>query len=140
MLEAHDWPGNVRELQNLVRRLAALGRDAVISADEVSAALGSDTATGSAQPDLGAAVRRRIAEIAGETPAALDDGTLYDRLIAEVERPLIAEMLERHGGNQLRAARAMGLNRNTLRKRLDAFALDPAGAERPAGPRSRGDE
>ncbi|MBW8843172.1 MAG: helix-turn-helix domain-containing protein, partial [Sphingomonadales bacterium] len=48
--------------------------------------------------------------------------------IAEVERPLIEAMLARHGGNQLRAARAMGINRNTLRKRLDTLGIDPGGA------------
>jgi len=69
-------------------------------------------------------VRARIAEIARETPAALEDGTLYDRIIADVERPLIEAMLARHGGNQLRAAKAMGINRNTLRKRLDDLGID----------------
>ena len=57
--------------------------------------------------------------------AALDDGTLYDRIIAEVERPLIEALLARHGQNQLRAARALGINRNTLRKRLDNLGIDP---------------
>ena len=46
-------------------------------------------------------------------------------MIAEVERPLIEAMLERHGNNQLRAARALGINRNTLRKRLDDLAIEP---------------
>ena len=55
----------------------------------------------------------------------LDDGSLYDRIIGEVEKPLIEAMLARHGGNQLRAARAIGLNRNTLRKRLDVLGIDP---------------
>ena len=83
-------------------------------------------------PSLDSAVRARIATLARENPREIDDGTLYERIIAEVERPLIEAMLARHGHNQLRAARAMGLNRNTLRKRLDLFAIDPAAGRRDA--------
>ena len=78
-------------------------------------------------PDLAAAVAAFVERLAREAPAALDDGTLYDRVIGEVERPLIEAMLARHGGNQLRAARALGLNRNTLRKRLDTLGIPVKG-------------
>ena len=127
MLAAHDWPGNVRELENLMRRLAVLARDEVIAGDTVRAMIGvgpSGSATVS-DPDLADAVRALIERIARERPAALDDGTLYERVIGEVERPLIEAMLARHGQNQLRAARALGINRNTLRKRLDTLGIDP---------------
>jgi two-component system nitrogen regulation response regulator GlnG len=73
-------------------------------------------------------VRARIDRLAREDPRGIDDGTLYERIIAEVERPLIEAMLGRHGGNQLRAARAMGINRNTLRKRLDTLGIEIEGA------------
>lgn len=130
MLERHDWPGNVRELENLMRRLAALGRDAVIGVDELRRALGETiraTAAATPAPSLGDAVRERIERIAREEPGALGDGTLYDRIVGETERPLIEAMLARHGGNQLRAARAMGINRNTLRKRLDDLGINLKG-------------
>ncbi|WP_277979839.1 nitrogen regulation protein NR(I) [Sphingomonas phyllosphaerae] len=140
-LEAHDWPGNVRELENLMRRLAALSRDDRIGAAEVVATIGAVPASGAglpeALPDPGieAAVRAMIERLAREQPGALDDGSLYDRVIGAAERPLIAAMLARHGGNQLRAARAIGLNRNTLRKRLDALGISPgaraAGSDEP---------
>ena len=123
-LAAHDWPGNVRELENLMRRLAVLARDALIGADAVRAALGG-AREDRGEEDMAAAIGLLIERIARERPGALDDGTLYDRVIAEVERPLIAVMLQRHGGNQLRAARALGLNRNTLKKRLDTLGIDP---------------
>ncbi len=126
VLEMHDWPGNVRELENLMRRLAVLARDEVIDGDAVRQMLGAaplDPVAGDV--DIGAAVRALIERIARERPNALDDGTLYERVIAEVERPLIEAVLARHGHNQLRAARAMGINRNTLRKRLDMFDIDP---------------
>jgi two-component system, NtrC family, nitrogen regulation response regulator GlnG len=136
-LEAHDWPGNVRELENLMRRLAVLSRDTVLTAADVSAMLGqrpAEEAAPASEPGLAAAVRAYVARVARDEPRALEDGTLYDRIIAEVERPLIEALLHRHRGNQLRAARALGLNRNTLRKRLDALAIGrrrngPAGAE-----------
>jgi len=127
VLEAHDWPGNVRELENVMRRIAALSRDDLVGADEVAAMLVGTGGSISPAGDIGidAAVRARIDRLAREEPAALDDGTLYDRIIAEVERPLIEALLARHGWNQLRTARALGINRNTLRKRLDDLGIDP---------------
>jgi two-component system nitrogen regulation response regulator GlnG len=135
VLEGYDWPGNVRQLENLMRRIAALSRDEVIDSDAIRRALGEASAMPSqATRDEGieAAVRARLERIAIEEPRSLDDGTLYDRIIGEVERPLIEAMLGRHGGNQLRAARALGINRNTLRKRLDTLGID-VGPNRPDG-------
>ena len=134
-LEHHDWPGNVRELENIMRRLAVLGRDAVIGAEETVAVLavpsGSTSSGGgsggeSADPGIDAAIRARIDRLVRDDPASLANGTLYDRIICEVERPLIEAILARHGGNQLRTARALGINRNTLRKRLDMLGIDTA--------------
>ena len=125
VLETHDWPGNVRDLENAMRRLAALSRDDRIGPVELRTMLGEAPGTIAPEIEIEGAIRSRIERIAREDPRSLDDGTLYDRIIAEVERPLIAAMLRRHGGNQLRAARAMGLNRNTLRKRLDMLGIDP---------------
>jgi two-component system nitrogen regulation response regulator GlnG len=123
-LGAHDWPGNVRELENLMRRLAVLSRDEVIGAEAIRSMVGTQMTTGQATDfDIAQAVRALIERIAREDPAALDDGSLYDRVIGEVERPLIEAMLARHGQNQLRTARAMGINRNTLRKRLDTLGI-----------------
>jgi two-component system nitrogen regulation response regulator GlnG len=130
VLEGYDWPGNVRELENLMRRIAALSRDEWIDAHAIRRALGEASAGPAAARDPGieAAVRARLERIAIEEPRALDDGTLYDRIIGEVERPLIEAMLARHGQNQLRAARALGINRNTLRKRLDTLGIDMTGS------------
>ncbi len=131
-LGAHAWPGNVRELENLMRRLAVLARDEVIDADAIRTMLGTQVDPGEAPDiDIAQAVRAMIERIARQDPAALDNGTLYDRVIGEVERPLIEAMLARHGQNQLRAARALGINRNTLRKRLDTLGID-IGGELPA--------
>jgi len=133
VLDAYDWPGNVRELENIMRRLSVLGRDDVITADEFRSTLGThgavQLATETGEFSIAAAIQARLDQIARERPAALDDGTLYDRIISEVERPLIEAILARHGHNQLRAARALGINRNTLRKRLDQLGIDANGAE-----------
>ncbi|MDG2532944.1 nitrogen regulation protein NR(I) [Sphingomonas sp. HITSZ_GF] len=135
VLEGYDWPGNVRQLENLMRRIAALSRDEVIDGDALRRALGEASAMpvqATRDEGIEAAVRARLERIAIEEPRTLDDGTLYDRIIGEVERPLIEAMLGRHGGNQLRAARALGINRNTLRKRLDTLGID-VGPNRPDG-------
>lgn len=135
LLESYDWPGNVRELENTMRRVAVLGRDEVIGADGVQEMLGSAASISAplhADPGIAAAVRARLDRLGREEPAVLDDGTLYDRIIGEVERPLIEAVLARHGGNQLRAARALGINRNTLRKRLDTLGIDTTPQNEPA--------
>ncbi|WP_174296381.1 nitrogen regulation protein NR(I) [Sphingomonas bacterium] len=136
-LEAHDWPGNVRELENLMRRLAVLSRDERLGAGDIAAMLGrreplgiertADDRVGAEDPDIAHAIRARIARLARERPAALEDGSLYDQVIGEAERSLIEAMLARCNGNQLRAARALGINRNTLRKRLDSLGIDGTG-------------
>ncbi|HVI98625.1 MAG TPA: nitrogen regulation protein NR(I) [Sphingomonas sp.] len=139
LLEAHDWPGNVRELENVTRRMAVLSRDAVIGAPDVREMLGAQpreaTAAAAGDGSIEAAVDALLARLARDNSGALADGTLYDRVIAEVERPLIRRMLARNGNNQLRTARALGINRNTLRKRLDTLGidLDPDAGERPSG-------
>ena len=126
VLEGHDWPGNVRELENLMRRLAVLARDEIIDAPALRFVAGEGAAVvvdAGGYPDIDQAVRGLIERIGRDRPGALDDGTLYDRVIATIERPLIETMLARHGGNQLRTARAIGINRNTLKKRLDLLGI-----------------
>ena len=126
-LKAHPWPGNVRELENLIRRLVALHSEEVITADIVRAdllmAAAATPGDGTDQDSLGAAVERHLARYF----AAHDDGMppdgLYGRVLAEVERPLLAMCLSSTHGNQIRAARLLGLNRNTLRKKVRGLQI-----------------
>ena len=128
-LERHRWPGNVRELENIMRRLAALSRDPVIGVALVEQQLETG-ASGPPPPDeetsLGEALERLLARhIAGYGTALPPDG-LYDRIVMEVERPLFRLTLAAVRGNQLRAAKLLGLNRNTLRKKLTDLGVGPA--------------
>jgi two-component system nitrogen regulation response regulator GlnG len=106
--------------------MAVLSRDALIGTADIRAALGRQAGDAVAPGDAGieSAVEALLARFALEAPGTLDDGTLHERVIAEVERPLIRLMLARNGNNQLRTARALGINRNTLRKRLDMLGIE----------------
>lgn len=117
-LAARPWRGNVRELRNAIFRLALLARENSIDRVLVEEALGRAEAMNPAAPAAGLANALR-AWIAAERPA---DGTLYHRALAELERPLFEHALERTAGNQIAAARLLGINRNTLRKHMAELA------------------
>jgi two-component system nitrogen regulation response regulator GlnG len=112
----------VRELENLARRLAALYPQEVIGRDVIEAELADAPAEKPAEmpsgEGLSSAVERHIndyfAAHKGELPAA----GLYDRILREIERPLIVATLGATRGNQIKAAHLLGLNRNTLRKKI----------------------
>jgi len=124
-LRAYRWPGNVRELENLMRRLAALYPQEVIS-DEVVAAelaeIGGEPEPNHASPGtpepLAQAVERHIRQFLASQRDGMPMRDIYDRVIAEVERPLIQMTLTATRGNQIKAASMLGLNRNTLRKKI----------------------
>jgi two-component system nitrogen regulation response regulator GlnG len=122
-LRAYRWPGNVRELENLVRRLAALYSQEIIGAGVIEAELGDtpysgDPADTSNGEGLAAAVERHIKGYFAAHKGGLPAAGLYDRVLREVERPLIVLTLGATRGNQIRAAHLLGLNRNTLRKKI----------------------
>jgi two-component system nitrogen regulation response regulator GlnG len=121
------WPGNVRELENLMRRLAALCPDEVIGAAAVLAELveiepPEPVATGpraAATESLSAAVERHLRRyLAAHREGGTAPSNIYDQVLAEVERPLIRLTLAATRGNQIKAAAVLGLNRNTLRKKI----------------------
>lgn len=121
-LKAHTFPGNVRELENLLRRAATLSAAPVITERDIGVELGAAAAqadaTAAAAESFEAAVSRRLAgEFAAASPGLPASG-LYDRLLAEVERPLIEQALAATRGNQIKAAAVLGINRNTLRKKI----------------------
>ena len=123
-LRQHRWPGNVRELENLMRRLAALYPQETIDADVIHAELAESVAgpdapaMGGAPEPLAQAVERHIRQFLAASRDGIPMRDIYDQVIAEVERPLIQMTLSATRGNQIKAAAMLGLNRNTLRKKI----------------------
>ncbi len=123
-LKQRNWRGNVRELRNVVYRLALMAREERIDAANVTDIIGPEIAVVNAmatggQGGFAAALSNWLV---AETPPP---GALYHRALAAFEKPLIEYALGRTGGNQLRAAQLLGINRNTLRKRIGELGLEP---------------
>jgi two-component system nitrogen regulation response regulator GlnG len=135
-LKAYRWPGNVRELENLVRRLAALYSEEVIGVDIVEAELaeappavtaapaGPAAASAPIDETLSQAVERHLRRQFDGHPDSLPPPGVYDRILHEVERPMISLCLRATRGNQLKAAALLGLNRNTLRKKIRELDIE----------------
>ncbi|MGH7934270.1 MAG: sigma-54 interaction domain-containing protein, partial [Candidatus Binataceae bacterium] len=126
-LHAYAWPGNVRELENTVLRAALLAPGNTIRADDIELGRGGSRAP---HPENGAGatlselIARRIGEML-DSADGIEPRDLYQKIVAELERPLIEHALRRAGGNQVHAARILGLNRNTLRKKLTEHGIVP---------------
>jgi two-component system nitrogen regulation response regulator GlnG len=123
-LRRYRWPGNVRELENLVRRLAALYSQEVIGIDVIENELAAAPAEAPAAAEavtgegLSDAVERHINEYFVAHKGTMPAAGLYDRILREIERPLIVATLVATRGNQIKAAYVLGLNCNTLRKKI----------------------
>ena len=127
LLMAYHWPGNVRELQNLMQRLAVLSRENVIAADILRHALPLDAMPldhGVTSDQLAHAVREWTKRQLG-VGLLQPNCSLHEDLLAMVEPVLLQETLASVDGNQIRAAGLLGINRNTLRKKLTDYGLDP---------------
>jgi len=117
-LSAHDWPGNVRELENAIKRALVLANGEVLAPEDF-AFLAGPGAEVSEEADLTRLVTR-------EVEAALATGEpheIYRRLLERVERPLLEAALAHTEGNQIRAAALLGINRNTLRKKIGELGI-----------------
>ena len=142
-LKRYRWPGNIRELENLTRRLAALYPQEVIAEALVEAELGQDYASPAAPAEShapaaagGPAVRDRDSSLAVSVERHMNDlfktygdglppPGLYHRVLREIEYPLLSAALAATRGNQIKAAELLGLNRNTLRKKVRDLDIRP---------------
>jgi two-component system nitrogen regulation response regulator GlnG len=130
-LKRHRWPGNVRELENLIRRLAALYSEDEITIETIELEL-TEVELPELAPDgspqepenLSATVERHLARYFAAHGDVLPPSGLYDRILREIERPLIGLSLMATRGNQIRAAQMLGLNRNTLRKKVKDLDIE----------------
>jgi two-component system nitrogen regulation response regulator GlnG len=122
-LKKHRWPGNVRELENLARRLAALYPQEMITTAVIDSELSQPTLmapgeTNRTEDNLSVAVERFLAQYFSGFDDGLPPPGLYHRILREVEGPLLSAALAATRGNQIRAADLLGVNRNTLRKKI----------------------
>jgi DNA-binding NtrC family response regulator len=115
-LREHDWPGNVRELEHVIKRAALTARGALLTVHDLDLTPAALDADGASTPleSVARAVRLALRQLAANDP----DAPIFQRIVDTVERECVAEALKLTAGNQVAAARLIGLNRTTLRKKM----------------------
>ena len=126
-LSSRNWKGNVRELENFVQRLAVLSTGKLLRREEVVREL----AKAEGAPDLATApleqvIEERVREFVRRLGDSIEDEEdLHALFLRQMEKPLIKVVMEAARGNQIKTAGILGINRNTLRKKLAALSLLP---------------
>ncbi|WP_299350505.1 response regulator [uncultured Shimia sp.] len=123
LFRAYSWPGNVRQLENAVKRLVLTARAEEVSLPEAEGVLGSQPQAGPLlggedTEKLSASVARHLRRYFDLHGNMLPPAGLYQRILREIEMPLIEIALDATGGNQAKCADLLGINRNTLRKKI----------------------
>ncbi len=136
LLREHDWPGNIRELQNYVERAVILGTGTELRVEDLPPQLRGQTPPRPIRPrggstDLSALCSELVRQ--GVRAAGPSSNDLYDRIVGRVERELIQQVLQQCDRVQIKAAARLGINRNTLHKKLSEFRLDESGAPAAGG-------
>ena len=131
LLRAYSWPGNVRQLENAVKRLILTSRTDEITLPETEAALGAQPQVGPLlggedTEKLSAAVARHLRRYFDLHGNILPPAGLYQRILREIEMPMIEIALDATGGNQAKCADLLGINRNTLRKKISDLDIHVA--------------
>jgi len=115
-LTAYDWPGNVRELENTIRRAVIMSPGGAVTLGDLPGEFGGRAGGADPQSELAALIRR----LASQAP----EGEIYDRVVGAVEKALLEHALNLTGGVQLRAAKILGVNRNTMAKKMGDYGID----------------
>jgi two-component system nitrogen regulation response regulator GlnG len=128
LARTYSWPGNVRQLELAVRRLSVTGGTEDVGRIELESVLGSRPASepvmgGPEEGELAAQVARHLRRYFDLHAGSLPPPGLYQRVLREMEVPLIEISLDATGGNQARCADLLGINRNTLRKKITDLDL-----------------
>ena len=123
LVRAYSWPGNVRQLENAVQRLVFTSTENEITKTEVELVLGNQPAmeslrSGGDSDKLSASVAKHLQRYFDLHGGVLPPPGLYNRILREIEGPLIEISLDATGGNQAKCADLLGINRNTLRKKI----------------------
>ena len=123
-LVGYDWPGNVRELENVIQRAMVMATSGIILPEHLPIGPVSAAAAVTVDAPLEEVIERKLVEcVRGLREHA--SANLYDLMIGLVEKPLLRAVLRETAGNQVRAAQILGINRNTLRKKLLEHGIDP---------------
>jgi two-component system, NtrC family, nitrogen regulation response regulator GlnG len=123
-LVGYEWPGNVRELENVIQRAMVMATGGVILPEHLPIGAVSAAASVAIDATLEDIIERRLLDcVRGLREHA--SANLYDLMVGLVEKPLFRAVLRETGGNQVRAAQLLGINRNTLRKKLKEHGIDP---------------
>jgi two-component system nitrogen regulation response regulator GlnG len=119
-LEAYDWPGNVRELENAIKRALVLSTDDILAPSEF------DFLTQTSEPLTTQITLEELVsqEVHSVLEASSETTDVYHRIQQRIERPLLEVVLEHTQGNQIRAAAILGINRNTLRKKITELGIE----------------
>ena len=128
LIQTYTWPGNVRQLENMVKRLCLTAKDAVISLAEVKQALSNqpeiNTVLFNEKTDrLSSDVDRHLRRYFDLHGSQLPPAGVYQRILKEVEFPLLTIALDATNGNQAKCANLLGINRNTLRKKISELDI-----------------
>jgi Nif-specific regulatory protein len=120
VLQAHDWPGNVRELENYMERALVLAAGRALSPDVVPPPGRAEKRWKPARVKPGD-LKALIQQVARQGAQTLPEGSLYTQVVGAVERELIEQVLQQCDGVQITAARRLGINRNTLHKKVTEY-------------------
>jgi two-component system nitrogen regulation response regulator GlnG len=124
LLTDYSWPGNVRELENTIKRAVILSSDPLLTVDDFSGLrIQNGPAARSEELSLEALVEMKLRSSLGNLDK-MESGDLYGMVLEQMERPLIRFVLEKTRGNQVKAADILGINRNTLRKKIQELDIE----------------